>query len=158
MIFWILIWLCFIVAFVALVYPIVPGLLFMIGGFLLYGLFFTFKELTWPFWVVEGLFIILLIVADYLSNWFGIKRFGGTKAGIWGSTIGLIVGPFVIPFVGIIIGPFVGAVIAELLVHRKSIGTSLKIGLGSLVAFITSLFAKGLIQVGMIAYFLWMIK
>ncbi len=54
---------------------------------------------------------------------------------MWGSTIGLLIGPFVIPVAGILIGPFLGAVIAELLVERRPFGEAVKSGVGSLVGF-----------------------
>ncbi|MCY7915868.1 DUF456 domain-containing protein, partial [Bacillus haynesii] len=54
-------------------------------------------------------------------NLLGIKRFGGSRAAIWGSTIGLLIGPFVIPVAGIILGPFIGALAGEMIVHQKDI-------------------------------------
>ena len=150
---WIIVIACFIVSFVGLVYPILPGVLFLIGGFLLYGVFFSFTELSWWFWVIELLFVILLFVADTVANAFGIKKFGGSNAGMWGSTIGLLFGPFVIPFAGILIGPFLGAVIAELIVERRGIGEALKSGIGSLIGFLTSTITKAIIQVVMIIVF-----
>ncbi len=87
----------------------------------------------------------------------GVKKYGGTKAGIWGSTIGLLVGPFVIPFLGILIGPFIGAFLAEILVHKKDPVTASKIGLGSVVGFISSVITKGIIQLLMIGYFLFVV-
>ncbi|MGB3100350.1 MAG: DUF456 family protein, partial [Psychrobacillus psychrotolerans] len=94
---WILIILCFIVAFIGTVYPIIPSVVFMLLGYVIYGLFFSFTELTWLFWVIQILFVVLLFGADLAANAFGVKKFGGTKAGVWGSTIGLLFGPFVIP-------------------------------------------------------------
>ncbi len=147
----------FVIAFIGLIYPIIPSVLFIVIGFLLYGLFFTFTELTWVFWIVQGLFIALLFGADYLANLLGVKKFGGSKAAIWGSTIGLLVGPFIIPLFGIIIGPFIGAVMAELLFHKKNFKDALHAGIGSLIGFISGVFAKGLIQLIMIAYFLFQV-
>lgn len=71
---WILVIACFIISFVGLVYPIIPGVLFLVGGFLLYGLFFSFAELSWWFWIIEILFVVLLFGADTLANAFGIKK------------------------------------------------------------------------------------
>ncbi|WP_107924587.1 DUF456 domain-containing protein [Lysinibacillus parviboronicapiens] len=150
---WILVIACFIVSFVGLVYPIIPGVIFLVGGFLLYGLFFSFADLSWWFWVIELLFVVLLFGADTVANAFGIKKFGGSNAGMWGSTIGLLIGPFVIPFAGILIGPFLGAVIAELAVERRTISEAVKSGVGSLIGFLTSTVAKGVIQVVMIVVF-----
>ncbi|MBU7593594.1 DUF456 domain-containing protein [Metabacillus halosaccharovorans] len=156
-IYWSIIILMFVVAFIGLIYPIIPSVLFIGIGFLLYGLFFTFAELTWIFWIIQGLFIALLFGADYLANLLGVKKFGGSKAAIWGSTIGLLVGPFIIPFFGIIIGPFIGAVMAELLFHKKNFKDAIHSGFGSLIGFISGVFAKGLIQLIMIAYFLFQV-
>ncbi|MBQ0140344.1 MAG: DUF456 family protein [Kurthia sp.] len=154
---WILIIASFIVAFVGLIYPIIPSVLFIFLGFIIYGLFFSFGELPWWFWVIQVLLTVLLFSADTLANVVGVKGFGGTNAGIWGSTIGLLVGPFVIPFAGIIIGPFIGAVIAELIFSKTSFFKSLKAGVGSLVGFLTSIVTKGIIQVIMIGIFIFVI-
>lgn len=150
---WILVIACFIISFIGLVYPIIPGVLFLVGGFLLYGLFFSFAELSWWFWVIEILFVVLLFGADTVANAFGIKKFGGSNAGMWGSTIGLLIGPFVIPVAGILIGPFLGAVIAELIVEKRTFSEAVKSGVGSLIGFLTSTVVKAIIQIVMIIVF-----
>jgi len=152
--YWIIIIALFIVSFIGLVYPIIPSVLFVIGGILAYGLFFTFEPFNWMFWSIQALFVLMLFGADYVSNLIGVKKFGGSRAGVWGSTIGLLIGPLVIPVVGIILGPFIGAVLAELLVHRVGIVEAFKIGFGSVIGFITSVVAKFIIQAFMVVYFL----
>ncbi len=97
---------------------------------------------------------MLLFVADYASNLFGVKKYGGSKAAIWGSTIGLLVGPFVIPFAGIILGPFIGAILAELVIHRKAFKESVQVGVGSLLGFLGGAVMKGLLQTIMVVVFL----
>jgi uncharacterized protein len=151
--YWTIISILIIIAFIGLVYPIIPSVLFLIGAFVLYGLFFSFSPFHWIFWTVQILFVALLFIADYLSNLIGVKRFGGSKAGVWGSTIGLLAGPFVIPVIGIIIGPFVGAVAGELIINRTPLLRAFKIGLGSLIGFFSSIAAKGFIQIIMVLYF-----
>lgn len=154
---WILIVLCFIVAFVGTFYPIIPSVVFMLLGYVLYGLFFSFKELTLLFWVIQILFVILLFSADMAANAFGVKKFGGTKAGMWGSTIGLLFGPFVIPVAGILIGPFIGAVIAELFVTRHGLKQAIKSGVGSLIGFLTSSVVKVIVLVIMLIVFVFFV-
>lgn len=153
---WTIIVVLFLASFVGLFYPILPSALFLFAGFLLYGFFFGFTSVSWLFWVVEGLFLVLLLGADTVVNMIGVKKYGGSKAGVWGSTIGIILGPFVIPVVGIIVGPFIGATLAEFLIHRRSFKESLKVGFGSVIGFVTSVLAKLVIQLVMIGYFLWM--
>ncbi len=150
---WLIILFCFVIGFIGLVYPIIPSVIFILMGFVVYGLFFSFTELPRWFWYVEGLFVILIFSADFISNTLGVKKYGGSKAGVWGSTIGLIVGPFVIPFVGLLIGPFVGAIIAELLFGKSSIKQAMKIGYGSVIGFLTSVVTKGIILLVMVAIF-----
>jgi uncharacterized protein len=152
-IYWSIIGLLFLGAFAGLVFPIIPGVLLLLGGFILYGVFFSFDPFNWIFWIVQGLFVLLLFGADYITNIIGVKKYGGSKAGIWGSTIGLLVGPFVIPFLGILIGPFLGAALAELLVNKKNFNEAAKIGFGSVVGFISSVATKGIIQAVMLIYF-----
>lgn len=150
---WAIIWIFFAIGFIGLLYPIIPAVLFIFGGFLMYGLFFSFGDLPWWFWAIESLFVVLLFGADLLANAFGVKKFGGSKAGLWGSTIGLLVGPFVIPIVGILIGPFIGAVLAELAFNRSTVKQSVRSGIGSVVGFVTSVVTKGTIQAVMVLLF-----
>jgi len=155
--YWIIIGILFIVAFVGLVYPIIPSVLFLLAGFLMYGVFFSFESFTWLFWLIQGFFVVLLFAADYLANLMGIKRYGGSKAGVWGGTIGILAGPFIIPIFGIIIGPFIGAIVAELLVNKRSFSESVKVGFGSVIGFISSIITKTIIQVVMVGYFFMMV-
>ena len=154
---WILILLCFAIAFVGLIYPIIPAVLFILGGFVVYGLFYSFADLPWWFWLIQTLFVVLLFGADTIANLFGVKRFGGSKAGMWGSTIGLIVGPFIIPIFGILIGPFAGAILAELIFNKSKFKQAVMSGVGSVVGFITSVFTKGILQVVMVLIFFFTI-
>ncbi|MFO1443454.1 DUF456 domain-containing protein [Bacillus sp. Bva_UNVM-123] len=151
--YWTIIIILFIISFIGLVYPIIPSVIFLFGGIILYGVFFSFEPFNWLFWAIQGLFILLLFVADYVANMIGVKKFGGSKAGIWGSTIGIILGPFVIPVLGIILGPFLGAIIAEFVVNKKGWKEAMKIGFGSVIGFISSVVTKGLIQAFMVGYF-----
>ncbi|OLS41677.1 DUF456 domain-containing protein [Bacillus sp. MRMR6] len=152
-VYWSIIGVLFIVAFVGLIYPIIPSVLFLLAGYLAYGLFFSFEPFSWFFWLIQAFFIILLFGADYIANMIGVQKYGGSKAGIWGSTIGLLVGPFVIPFLGILIGPFIGAIAAEVIVNKKSFKDGIKIGFGSVVGFISSVITKSIIQILMLVYF-----
>jgi uncharacterized protein len=153
-VYWSIISILFIIGFVGLVYPIIPSVLFLLAGYILYGVFFSFEPFGWFFWLIQSFFIILLFVADYIANMIGVQKYGGSKAGVWGSTIGLLVGPFIIPFLGILVGPFIGAVGAELLVNKRDFKNSLKIGFGSVIGFISSVITKAIIQTLMIVYFL----
>ena len=89
--YWVIIAAMFFIGFVGLIYPVIPSVLFIMVGFILYGVFYSFAPFNWLFWTIQSLFVVLLFIADYVSNIIGVKKYGGSKAGVWGSTIGLLV-------------------------------------------------------------------
>lgn len=96
---------------------------------------------------------VLIFVLDFIIPAIGTKKFGGSKYGVMGTTIGLIVGIIApIPF-GIIIGPFVGAYIGEMLYQNNS-KVATKAAFGSLVGFLTSSFMKFVVCVVFLGMFL----
>ena len=84
-------------------------------------------------WIWAGITIVV-VVLDYVIPLYGTKRFGGSKYGIWGCTIGLIAGFWFGPL-GIIVGPFVGAFIGEIIANSDS-SQALKAAWGSFVGFL----------------------
>lgn len=154
---WILIVALFVVGMAGAVYPILPGALAIYAAFFVYGLFFSFGPFGFWFWTIQTLIVAVLFIADYIVNAWGVKKFGGSKASVWGSTIGILVGPFVIPAFGLIIGPFAGAVIGEL-IHGSPTDRALKVGWGALVGLFTSTVVKVFLQAAMIVLFvIWLI-
>ena len=110
--------------------PMLPGTPISYVGLLLL-LFIPGCTLTWKFFLVWGIIVVVLQVLNYFIPIWGVNKFGGTKYGQWGSVLGVIVGLFAGPL-GIVVGPFVGAVLGELL-GGMSLDKSLKAGFGSFV-------------------------
>ena len=125
--------------------PIIPGpLTSWLGLFVIsYSNGITISN---SFLTVTFIIALLIFVLDYIIPVVGTKRFGGSKSGMIGTTIGLIVGLLSpIPF-GIIIGPFAGALIGELM-HNNDMNRATKAAFGSFLGFITSTFLKFIIAV-----------
>lgn len=154
---WIIVILLFIVGMAGAVYPILPGALAIYAALFVYGFMISFEPFGWVFWTLQTLLVAVLFLADYAVSAWGVKRFGGSKASVIGSTIGLIAGPFVIPAFGLLIGPFAGAVIGELFA-RSGFEKSLKVGFGSLVGLFSSVVVKVILQLVMIVIFIiWVV-
>ncbi|MFK7833615.1 MAG: DUF456 domain-containing protein [Winogradskyella sp.] len=132
--------------------PILPGPLTSWAGLLV--LHFTEGvELSQTFLIATLLFAIFIYVLDYIIPAIGTKRFGGSKAGMIGTTLGLIIGLLSpIPF-GIIIGPFIGALIGELM-HRNDMDKALKAAFGSFLGFIASTFLKFIVAIVYLGFFI----
>ena len=149
---WILILLSFVLAFVGLIKPIIPSVLVLWVGFLIYQFGFSQDGLSWIFYVAMILFTVFILVSDFLMNKYFVNRFGGSKLGEYATLIGVIVGCFVIPPFGIIIVPFIAVLIVEL-VQDFDFGKALKASIGSVVAFLASSVAQALIMFIMVIWF-----
>ena len=99
--------------------PILPGTPISYVGMLLLLLVDGCSFSTTFMLVILGL-VILQQVLNYVIPIWGVKKYGGSKAGQWGGVIGLLLGLLFMPW-GIILGPFAGAVIPAILRDLDSI-------------------------------------
>ena len=129
----ILAFICLLLGLAGSVVPALPGVPLSFLGLLI--LHWTENvEFTATFlWVWAGI-TVLTLVADYFIPAWGTKRFGGSRYGVWGTTIGLVIGLFFGPW-GIVLGPFVGALVAELIAGKQS-HEALKAALGSFIGIL----------------------
>lgn len=154
---WILVIALFLVGMAGAVFPILPGVVAIYVAFFVYGLCISFSPFGFWFWTIQSVILVVLFVADYAVNAWGIKKFGGSRASVVGGTIGVIIGPFVIPAFGLILGPFLGALLGELYAGAD-LNKSLKVGFGSVVGLFTSTVVKFILQLIMIVlFFIWLI-
>jgi len=131
--------------------PVIPGPPLSWAGLLL--LHWTrFAQFSAAFLLVMACLAIAVTVLDYIIPVWGTKKFGGSKAGMWGATIGIFAGIFFFPPVGIIVGPFIGAVLGEIIAGKES-GPALKAGLGSFIGFLLSTGLKLGVSLTMAYYF-----
>ena len=120
--------------------PIIPGPITSWLGLLAICPIQDFSAST-PLLTITFIVAITIFITDYFIPIIGSKYFGGSKYGIVGTSIGLLIGLFSpIPF-GIIIGAFLGALIGEYF-GGKSVSEGIKPAIGSLVGIISSSIIK----------------
>lgn len=136
------------------VLPVLPGPpLSWIGLLLLHLTSIVPRDNT--FLIITLLVAIAVLLLDYIIPAVGTKRFGGSKAGMIGTTLGLVVAIFfpVFGIFGIVIWPFIGAIIGELI--NKSTGkNAMKAAFGSFFGFLASTLLKFILSVVYFGFFI----
>jgi hypothetical protein len=109
-------------------------------------------DFSWQFLLIWGIVTVVVSILDYVVPAWGTKQYGGTKWGVWGSTIGVIVGLF-FGAVGVIVGPLVGAILGEL-IAGKELSQAVRAGWGSFIGIlfgtVIKLIACGLMTAALI--------
>lgn len=121
--------------------PIIPGpISAWLGLLVLYQT--SFLALDFYFLGTTLIIALGVFLLDYFIPMIGAKKFGGTKAGATGATLGLLIGVLFMGPIGLFVGPFIGALFVELIRDFSDKKTALKAAMGSLIGFLTGVFLK----------------
>jgi len=136
--------------------PILPGPPISWIGLLLLHLTDAVPD-HWWFLGITLAIALFITVLDYVIPAAGTKKFGGSKAGIWGSILGLLVAVFfpILGPLGIVVWPFVGALVGELSHNGSDKKKAWKAAFGSFIGFLTGTFLKFLIAIVYAGLFIW---
>jgi hypothetical protein len=131
--------------------PVLPGVPFSWLGLLL---LYLAPSVPINYWVL-GISLILAIIIyamQLIIPAMGTKRYGGSKAGMWGATIGLIIGIFLPIPLGIIIGAFVGAFVGEI-INKSDSKSAARAAYGSFIGLLASTFMELVVAIGFLVFF-----
>jgi uncharacterized protein YqgC (DUF456 family) len=139
-----------IIGIIGCLVPVLPGppISFLGIIFLHYTRFSQFTAATL---IALGIITVIVTVMDYIVPVWGTKRFGGSKYGTRGATVGLVIGFFLGPL-GIILGPLIGAFVGEM-IFKDDLNYAFKAGFGSLLGFLTGIGLKLAASFAMTFYF-----
>ncbi len=133
--------------------PMVPGLILILAGIILYGWYFGFELLGMNFIIAIVILTIVGTFIDFLASVIGAKKYGASNIGIIALTIGLILGFITIGPIGIIIGPVLAIILTELF-KGKTFNDALKITLGIFIGALTGITVRFFIGLLMAALFI----
>lgn len=121
--------------------PVLPGPITSWFGLLVLHLSDA-VPMNWTFLGITFAVAFIIWLIDYFIPALGTKKFGGTRYGVIGTMVGLVLGIIFFPPFGLIIGPFLGAFIGEMIKDSKDSKRALKAAFGSFIGFLTSTFLK----------------
>jgi uncharacterized protein YqgC (DUF456 family) len=134
--------------------PVVPGIPIIYVTMLIYAIIDGFQQIT-PLFLVIMLFIaIFSFFIDNIVAWIGAKKYGGSRAGLWGAFFGGVIGVFINPLFGLLLGPFIGAIAAELIFSHRQFFDAVKVGIGTIVGIFGGCILKLLLSVFMVIAFI----
>lgn len=152
---------CVIAGVIGSILPVIPGPPLGYVGILLVQ-WTRFGGFSVSMLIIWAVIVVTVTVFDSVVPVWGARKFGGTRAGVLGSAIGLVVGVFLLPMMGIVLGPFglfgilgapfVGALIGEIFAGRGS-KNAVRAAVGSFIGFLAGTFMKVAVSVMLAVYF-----
>ena len=118
-----------IIGIIGCLVPVLPGPPLSFLGLIFLHLT-RFGQFTTPTLIIFGTIAVVVTVLDYIVPVWGTKKFGGSKYGTRGATVGLIIGFFLGPL-GIILRSLIGAFVGEM-IFKDDMSYAFKAGFGSL--------------------------
>lgn len=132
--------------------PALPGAPLIWLGMLVYGLIAGFGKLGLWFFIGQAVAVALVFYVDYAATAWSVRRYGGSRAAVWGSLAGVLLGLLFLGPLGIVFGPFIGAVAGEI-VAQKPLAAAVRTGMGTLLGLVGGLVLKLVVEAGMIIWF-----
>jgi uncharacterized protein YqgC (DUF456 family) len=144
--------LCLLLGFVGCIVPALPGPPIGFAALLLIKFARWGADASWTWIVLFGALTLLVTVLDYWIPAWGTKKFGGTRGGVWGASIGMVVGLF-FPPAGIILGPFIGAFTGEMIAGTPG-KKSIRAAFGAFLGFLGGIGMKVIVCICITIYFI----
>ena len=117
-----------------IVFPALPGHIFIFAGLLLAAWANDFTRVgPWPLLVI-GVIGAASYFVDLVAAALGARQVGASKRAVAGAALGTLLGiPLGLP--GVVFGPLVGAVLGELSVNRQ-FGRAAGVGMAAWIGFL----------------------
>ncbi|OHB60585.1 MAG: hypothetical protein A2167_07935 [Planctomycetes bacterium RBG_13_46_10] len=109
------------VGLIGCILPVIPGPPLSYASLFILSIAKKWEPFSITFLIIMGALMVAVTLVDYVFPVVGAKRYGASKAGVWFSIIGMLIGLFFIPPWGMFLGAFAGALSGELLVGKRGV-------------------------------------
>jgi len=136
--------------FIGCVVPVLPGPLLSFLSLILLSIPAGFGLYSPWILLILGTAAVLTQILDNFLPALSSKRAGASKAGVWGSVAGMLIGMIFFPPVGVFIGAFVGALAGEVILNpenKEPLRAAMGVFTGTLLGIILKLAVAGTITV-----------
>lgn len=116
---WVILALCTIVGLAGTLLPGIPGGGLILAGVVTFAIWTGFEWLSWPTLVMVSLLALVGGIGQYFVSSYGARKFGASRWGAVGAAIGFFAGLVFSP-IGALVGAFAGAMVVELIRHRRA--------------------------------------
>ncbi len=140
-----------IAGFIGCLLPVLPGPPLSYIALLILSLAKEWEPFSFNFLILMGVVTLVVSFFDYIIPAAGAKRYGGSKFGVWGSILGMVLGMIFFSFVGLVIGGWVGAIGGELYAGKTS-REAIRAGWGVLIGNVAAILIKMLFS-GILLYY-----
>ncbi len=100
---------------ISIVFPLLPSTPLIWLGIFLYAIATNFEKVDEKFVLTITIMLLAVILMDYISDFWGLRRWRFSFWAVIGAVIGGIIGSFFNVVLGLLLGALVGALIAEIL-------------------------------------------
>lgn len=135
--------------------PVIPGPLVSFLSLIILNWAKDGQAFSFLFLLAMAALAIIMTFLDYVVSMAGAQKYGASKAGLWGSVAGMIIGILFFPPLGIFIGALAGAVVGEVL-DGKQTRQAVRVGWGVLVGNFVGLVLK--LAYSLMIFFFFIIK
>ena len=147
---------CLVAGFFGSFLPVIPGAALSWVGLLIFK-FTSYADYGWPTLIFCALLVVGVQVLNYFLPAYGSKKFGGSRKGMIGASLGLLVGIIFAPFgfVSILVAPFMGAFLGEYLFQKRGQKDAFRAAFGTFVGFMMSTGLSMLLCLAFLVFVMW---
>jgi uncharacterized protein len=135
------------------VLPIFPGTTIILAAAVIHRVMLgPAKSIGW--WSIGVLLLLTLTsyALDFAGGYYGARRFGATRWGMFGAAVGALVGIF-FGIIGLFIGPVIGAIVGEFIGGKQMVSAG-RAGWGAFLGNLGGMIGKLIIAFAMVTIFL----